>query len=96
MSETFNKKRLGEVIAEEMDISKKQANEFIETFIEQVTGILTEKGVVDLAGFGKFDVRYRAERDGFNPQTREKIRIPASHSVGFRPAKALKDAVKNI
>ncbi len=94
MSETYNKKLLGELIAEEMDVSKKQANEFIETFLTQVKGILENKGTVDLAGFGKFEVRYRAARDGFNPQTKEKIRIAESHNVGFRPAKALKDAVK--
>ena len=94
MSETYNKKLLGELIAEEMDVSKKQANKFIETFLTQVKGILENKGTVDLAGFGKFEVRYRAARDGFNPQTKEKIRIAESHNVGFRPAKALKDAVK--
>lgn len=94
MSETYNKKLLGELIAEEMDVSKKQANEFIETFLTQVKGILENKGTVDLAGFGKFEVRYRAARDGFNPQTKEKIRIAESHNVGFRPSKALKDAVK--
>ena len=94
MSETVNKKALGDKIAAEMDISKKQANEFIETFLTTVKDLLEEKNTVDLAGFGKFEVRYRAARDGFNPQTKEKIRIDASHNVGFRPAKALKEAVK--
>ncbi|AGN24152.1 HU family DNA-binding protein [Erysipelothrix rhusiopathiae] len=94
MSETYNKKLLSESIAGKLDISKKQANEFIETFLDEVKEILENKGTVDLAGFGKFEVRHRAERDGFNPQTKEKIRIAASHSVGFKPAKALKDAVK--
>lgn len=94
MSETINKKALGDKIAAEMDISKKQANEFIETFLTTVKDLLEEKNTVDLAGFGKFEVRYRAARDGFNPQTKEKIRIDASHNVGFRPAKALKEAVK--
>ncbi|CAM2787873.1 HU family DNA-binding protein [Erysipelothrix tonsillarum] len=94
MSETYNKKLLSESIASKLDISKKQANEFIETFLDEVKEILENKGTVDLAGFGKFEVRHRAERDGFNPQTKEKIRIAASHSVGFKPAKALKDAVK--
>lgn len=94
MSETINKKALGDKIALEMDISKKQANEFIETFLTTVKDLLEEKNTVDLAGFGKFEVRYRAARDGFNPQTKEKIRIAASHNVGFRPAKALKEAVK--
>ena len=94
MSETINKKALGDKIALEMDVSKKQANEFIETFLTTVKDLLEEKNTVDLAGFGKFEVRYRAARDGFNPQTKEKIRIAASHNVGFRPAKALKEAVK--
>ncbi|AZK44260.1 HU family DNA-binding protein [Erysipelothrix piscisicarius] len=94
MSETYNKKLLSESIAGKLDISKKQANELIETFLDEVKEILENKGTVDLAGFGKFEVRHRAERDGFNPQTKEKIRIAASHSVGFKPAKALKDAVK--
>ncbi|CAM4196676.1 HU family DNA-binding protein [Erysipelothrix inopinata] len=94
MTETYNKKLLGEAIAEKLDVSKKQANEFVDAFLEEVKGILEEKGTVDLAGFGKFEVRHRAARDGFNPQTKEKIRIEASHSVGFKPAKALKDAVK--
>lgn len=94
MSETYNKKLIGEAIATKLDISKKQANEFVEAFLEEVKSVLEDKGTVDLAGFGKFEVRHRAERDGFNPQTKEKIRIAASYSVGFKPAKALKDAVK--
>lgn len=94
MSETINKKALGDMIAEEMDVSKKQANEFVETFLTKVKDVLEEKNTVDLAGFGKFEVRYRAARDGFNPQTKEKIRIAESHNVGFRPAKALKELVK--
>ncbi|WZU03041.1 HU family DNA-binding protein [Erysipelothrix sp. D19-032] len=94
MSETYNKKLLGEAIATNLDVSKKQANEFIDAFLDEVKKVLEEKGTVDLAGFGKFEVRHRARRDGFNPQTKEKIRIEASYSVGFKPAKALKDAVK--
>lgn len=94
MSETINKKLLSEALASKLDISKKQATEFIDAFLEEVKSVLEDKGTVDLAGFGKFDVRTRAARDGFNPQTKEKIRIAASHSVGFKAAKALKDAVK--
>ncbi len=96
MSETVNKKLLGEAIATKLDISKKQANEFVDAFLEEVKSTLEKKGTVELAGFGKFEVRHRAARDGFNPATRETIRIQASYSVGFKPAKALKDAVKDL
>lgn len=94
MAETINKKALAEALAEKLEISKKQSTEFVEAFLEEVTTALEYANTVDLSGFGKFEIRERAARDGFNPQTKEKMRIPASKSVGFKPAKALKDAVK--
>lgn len=94
MAETLNKRALTDALAERLDVSKKLAGEFIDAFLEEVKTSLEDKNTVDLAGFGKFEVRHRAARDGFNPQTREKIRIEASYAVGFKPAKALKDAVK--
>lgn len=48
---------------------------------------------MDLYGFGKFTVAERAARSGFNPATKEKIEIPASRAVKFKPAKALKDVL---
>jgi nucleoid DNA-binding protein len=48
---------------------------------------------VSIAGFGSFTVRERKERQGRNPATGATMTIPASRSVGFKPAKALKDAV---
>ncbi len=90
----LNKKALSDNIAEKLELTKKDAAEFVEVFLDEIKDVLEEKGSVDLAGFGKFEVRYRAARDGFNPQTKEKIRIAESHNVAFKPAKALKDLVK--
>ena len=49
---------------------------------------------VSLVGFGNFEVRERAAREGKNPQTGEKITIAASKVPAFKAGKALKDAVK--
>jgi DNA-binding protein HU-alpha len=46
-------------------------------------------------GFGSFVQKHRPERQGKNPQTGEAITIKASNSVGFKPGKALKDAVNS-
>ena len=46
-----------------------------------------------LVGFGAFEVKYRAERTGRNPKTRESIKIPAYKVPVFKPGKALKDIV---
>lgn len=90
----LNKKSLADNIADKLDLTKKDAAEIVELILDEMKDVLEEKGSVDLAGFGKFEVRYRAARDGFNPQTKEKIRIAESYNVAFKPAKALKDLVK--
>ncbi|NLW15030.1 MAG: HU family DNA-binding protein [Erysipelothrix sp.] len=91
---TLNKKALVDNIADKLNLTKKDATEFIDVFLDEIRDVLEDKGTVELSGFGKFEVRFRAERDGFNPKTKESIRIAASHSVAFKPAKALKDLVK--
>ena len=48
---------------------------------------------VKIAGFGTFKVKERKERTGRNPRTKEEIIVPASKTLAFSPAKALKEAV---
>ena len=69
----------------------KMYNAFVATLTE---GLLEGEGV-QLAGFGTFLIRERAERTGRNPQSGEEITIPASKQVTFKAAKALKDAVNS-
>lgn len=54
---------------------------------------LRDGEAVTIAGFGTFEVKSRAERQGINPRTGELLDIPAKKAPGFRAAKALKDAV---
>lgn len=49
---------------------------------------------IQLVGFGKFEVKERAERIGTNTQTKESITIPASKVPVFKAGKTLKDAVQ--
>jgi len=48
---------------------------------------------VALVGFGTFEVKERAAREGRNPQTGAAIQIGAAKLPGFRPGKGLKDAL---
>lgn len=95
MSATFNKKALGDALAIRLDVTKKDANEIIEVLLEEIKDELKKGSKVDLAGFGRFEVKDRPARDGFNPQTREKIRVPASKALTFRVSKSLKDEINN-
>ncbi|MCA9553752.1 MAG: HU family DNA-binding protein [Myxococcales bacterium] len=73
------------------DLTKKQVSEVVEAVFETVGGAIKKNGKFSYAGFGSFEVRKRKARTGRNPQTGETIKIKASKTVGFKPAKALKD-----
>ncbi|MDD4066740.1 MAG: HU family DNA-binding protein [Clostridia bacterium] len=89
----MNKAELIDSIAVKAKLSKKDAEEALNAFIESVEGALKKDDKVQLVGFGSFDVRKRAARKGRNPQTKEEIKIPASKAPVFKAGKALKDLV---
>ena len=90
----MTKKELVEVIAEKTGATKKDATECLNTVLDTIVSSLKKGEDVDLAGFGKFQVKKRAARTGINPASGEKIKIAASKVPGFKAAKALKEAVK--
>ena len=89
----MNKKELINAIAEQAELSKKDAAKAVEAFVEVVTNSLKEDDKVQLIGFGTFEVRERAAREGHNPHTGSKIQIPAAKVPAFKAGKALKDAI---
>nr|DAD94926.1 MAG TPA: DNA binding protein [Siphoviridae sp. ctYgF8] len=90
----MNKTELIQAIADEAELSKHDAAEFVDAFISVVTQELKDGNDVTLVGFGVFNVSERAERQGRNPQTGETLTIPATKKPRFRPGKPLKEAVK--
>ena len=81
-------------IAEEAGVTKKAANLALNAMIDGITLALEKGDKVSLVGFGTFKVNYRNARTGVNPQTKEKIQIPARKVPVFKAGKKLKDAVK--
>jgi DNA-binding protein HU-beta len=90
----MNKKNLVDVVAASQGLSKKQSGEIVDLVFDTVKGALAKGDKVDVAGFGRFDVKQRKARTGINPKTMQKINIAATKAPGFKAAKALKDAVK--
>lgn len=91
---TLNKAELVAAVAEKADMSKKDSEKAVNAVLSAIEDALAGKDKVQLVGFGTFEVKERAERTGRNPQTKEKITIPASRVPGFKAGKALKDAVQ--
>lgn len=89
----MNKTELIAAIAEQAEISKKDAEKALKAFVDVVTEQLKEGEKVQLVGFGTFEVSERAAREGRNPQTGETMKIAASKAPKFKAGKALKDMV---
>lgn len=90
----MNKQELVASMIEKTGQSKKDIEASLNAFISTVSEELKSGEKVQLVGFGTFDVAERAERDGFNPQTKEKIKIQAMKTPRFKAGKTLKDMVK--
>jgi DNA-binding protein HU-beta len=81
-------------IAQDADVSKKQAAEIVNAFLDNIQKALAEGKKVSFVGFGSFEVKQRNERKGINPQNKKEITIPARKVPVFKAGKKLKDAVK--
>jgi DNA-binding protein HU-beta len=90
----MNKEQLIERVEAKTSLSKKQANEALAAIVDAITNALKKGEKVTLVGFGSFVVRKRKPREGRNPQTGAKIRIPARRVPAFTAGKELKNAVK--
>ena len=89
----MNKTELIDKVAQQSNITKKDAAAAVNATLDAITAELAAGGNVQLVGFGTFEVKERGERKGRNPRTKEEITIPASKLPTFKAGKALKDAV---
>jgi DNA-binding protein HU-beta len=81
-------------VASESGIAKSQADKAVDGFVSAVSDALSGGEKITLVGFGTFSVGKRSQREGRNPRTGEKIKIPASKVVKFKAGNALSEKVK--
>ena len=87
----MNKAELIAAIAAKTGDTKKAAEASVNAFVEVVTDTMKKGEKVQLVGFGTFEVREKPAREGINPQTKEKVSIPASKAPALKFGKAYKD-----
>jgi DNA-binding protein HU-beta len=90
----MNKQDIAEKIHGVLGGTKADAERAVETVIDAIVGGLKKGDEVSLAGLGIFATKMRAARTARNPRTGETVQVPSMRVPKFRPAKALKDAVK--
>ena len=91
---TMNKADIINKVHETLGGTRADAERAVETVVDSIVDTLKDGNEVSIAGLGIFSAKMRNARTGRNPRTGESIEIPAMRVPKFRPAKALKDAVK--
>jgi DNA-binding protein HU-beta len=81
-------------VADRAGLSRRDAQEAVDAFLDTVEAALRRGSDVSFSGFGKFSVSNRSAREGRNPATGEKIHIAASKVPKFTAGAGLKKAVK--
>ena len=87
------KQAVVDAVADAAELSKAQASEAVDAVIDCIKGNLASGNSVGIIGFGTFEVRERAAREGRNPQTGATIKIAAKKVPAFKAGKGLRDAV---
>lgn len=90
----MNKLELVNEMASKSGLSKKDTENALKAFIETVEETLTKGEKIQLVGFGTFETRVRAAREGRNPKTKEVIQIPETTVPVFKAGAAFKEKVK--
>ena len=94
MADTVNKGHLVDKMVETTGLNKRDVKAVIDGMFDHITEHLQRGDKVQITGFGSFEVRERAARQGVNPSTGEKLDIAASRAPAFKAGKSLKDSVK--
>ena len=87
----MNRQQIVDAVASEVGVTKKLAEDVINSFLNTVQEDVSSGNKVQLMGFGSWELKERAQRVGKNPRTGEKVIVPACKSPVFKPAKVWKD-----
>jgi len=93
LQKKLTKAEIVESIFQKTNSNKRELFVIIEAFFEEIKDALTHGRIVELRGFGTFEVHRRAGRKARNPKTGEKVRTDDHGVVFFRPGRELKTLV---
>ena len=90
----MNREELVKEIAKSTKLSQKSVSEVLSATVESIQNTVKKGDKVTLVGFGTFESRKRAARNGRNPQTGKEIKIAAKTVPVFSAGKKFKELVK--
>ena len=93
----YTKAYIVDALYEKTGMSRKEIRTIMDLFIDEVKDALMRRQVIELRGFGTFEVKVRKARPkARNPRTGETITIRSHGVVSFRSGRELKQDVWTI
>ena len=92
---TITKADLVQNVYQKHDLTKAQATEAVEAFLQIAKGCLTRGEDLLISGFGKFNVKKKNSRRGRNPQTGKELVLGVRQVVTFKPSGILREKINN-
>lgn len=92
---SMTKSDLVEAVTRSCELSKKQSEVVVNTFLESIIDSLNRDEGVELRGFGSFRIRDRGARLGRNPRTGESVQVEAKRVPFFKVGKHLKEVINS-
>ena len=85
-----------EELSRRLDKTEKDTASLVSSFTECLSQTLQEDKIVNLQGFGSFEVKKKMERISVNPVTKQRFFVPPKLALAFKPSAVLKEKFKNI
>ena len=93
----ITKAEIVDAIYNKTGTNRKEIREMVDYFIEEVKTALVSRNVIELRGFGTFEIKVRKGRQrARNPRTGEILSVNSHGIVAFRPGRDLKQDVWNL
>lgn len=92
----MTKKELAKKIADEVDLDSATTLKIVQRTLDGIIETLEEEGRIELRNFGVFQVKKRKAREARNPKTGERVSVPESVAVKFKPGKEMEERVGSV
>ena len=87
----FTKTDIVDAIYNKTGTSRKEIRDVVDLFIEEIKAAIISHKVIELRGFGTFEIKIRKGRQrARNPRTGEILSVNSHGIVAFRPGRDLK------
>ena len=87
---------IASVLNKEIGISRSESSHFVDTIVDEMIKSLIEKKILKISSFGTLKLRYKKERIGRNPKTKEEAIIVPRKVVKFTPSLLVKQKLNNL